>query len=158
MGEELSQLFCTITTMKTTLFIFFYATFFLILACQDNSNKPVVAPVNPNGDSELALLMRAMFEDGEGMKKKIEAGELPLNVAQFTQIHTAQATQPEKVNTDAYRKMTADYLASVDALKAADVHNAKDIYNSVISKCMSCHQAVCPGPMVRIKKLYVELD
>ena len=51
-----------------------------MLACTDYNSpekREVPAVINPNGDSELALLMRDMFEDGMRLKEQIAKGEQP---------------------------------------------------------------------------------
>ena len=58
----------------------------LVLACSNmDSSKSDLPPIqpNPNGDSELALLMREMFDDGMRMKEQIEKGDKLEVLAKF---------------------------------------------------------------------------
>jgi hypothetical protein len=113
------------------------------------------APVNPNGDSELALLMREMFEDAERMKEEIKAGKTPKVLKAFEEIYSAKATEPEKAESPIYHSYAQTYLASLNALKNADSAQAAELFHDMVNNCMSCHKAMCPGPTVRIQKLYL---
>ena len=130
---------------------------YFMLACtsinnKDQSEKP---PLNPNGDSELALLMRDMFDDGMRMKQEILDGKKPKVLKKFEAIHTAEATEPEKAESDAFKIMADVYLASLKDLKNASKEERYERYQNVVQSCMSCHQAMCPGPIVKIKKMYL---
>lgn len=134
-----------------------FLTFFL--ACTDveqsSDHLPPIQP-NPNGDSELALLMRDMFDDGMRMKQLIKAGKVPEVIENFRKIHSAQATEPEKVASEKFKLFADAYLNSLENLKDASTGEVKELYNGVVESCMSCHRALCPGPVVRIKKLYLK--
>lgn len=131
----------------------------LILSCsnveQSSDYLPPIQP-NPNGDSELALLMRDMFDDGMRMKQLIKAGKTPEVIENFEKIHSAQATEPEKAASKEFKLFANAYLNSLENLKSASPDGIKDLYNGVVESCMSCHRAMCPGPVVRIKKLYLK--
>ena len=142
------------------LLIFFAFTFiYFAVACTDfdtNTERIVPTQSNPNGDSELALLMREMFEDGLRIKEQIEKGEKPDILKKFEAIHTAEATEPEKAASETYKNFADSYLTALNGLQNADSDELFDAYQGMVQSCMSCHQALCPGPMVRIKKLYLE--
>ena len=132
---------------------------FAILACSDiDTSKSGLAATqpNPNGDSELALLMREMFDDGMRMKQQIEEGEKLEVLAKFEKIHTAQATEPEKAASEKYKVYADAYLKRIEQLKASSEEDTKGLFQGLVTSCMNCHQAMCPGPMVRIKKLYLD--
>ena len=148
----------TSTVMKLYLVSVLFLLSYLMLSCSGLGTKEqceTPKPLNPNGDSELALLMREMFDEGMRMREQILNGEKPRVLKKFEAIHTAQATEPEKANSDAFEVMADVYLASLKALKNASEEERYDRYQSVVQSCMSCHQAMCPGPMVRIKKMYL---
>ena len=46
-------------------------------------------------------------------------------------------------------------LASMENLKKAAPEERLDVYSEVVDVCMTCHTQMCPGPKVRIKKLYL---
>ena len=114
----------------------------------------VKAPINPNGDSELALLMRAMYEEADRMKKAIERGEQPEITLDYGKILTAEATEPEKAASATYKVHAQSYLQTLKALENAELAEAKVLFDEMVDSCMGCHSALCPGPKARIKKLY----
>jgi hypothetical protein len=121
----------------------------------DASNVQIVkAPINPNGDSELALLMRAMYEEADRMKKAIERGEQPKITLDYDKILTAEATEPEKAASPTYKVHAQSYLQTLKALETAELAEAKVLFDKMVDSCMGCHTALCPGPKTRIKKLY----
>jgi len=106
-------------------------------------------------DSELTPLMRDMETYYEGIKSKIESNTLDEEVRSFPEIHTAKATAPEKISNELYQGLSSIYVNSAKRLNRANV-NKRDAFNLMVDNCMSCHQQMCPGPMVRIKKLYLD--
>ncbi len=125
--------------------------YFLACATDAKSQKPL----NPNGDSELSLLMRAMFEDGMKMKAQIEKGKKPKVSIDVKQIHTAEATDPERQKIPQFDVFAQTFVQAVEALQQAEPEEAKKYYNGMVNACMNCHQYICPGPTVKIKKLYL---
>jgi len=141
--------------MKCFVTILLYCTI-LLLACNDGAKvKYIQAPINPNGDSELALLMRAMFDDGMKIKQQIAAGKMPEINKSFEEIHSAKATEPEKAASEAYKLYGNAYLNSLKNLKESPKEDLEDMYEAMVNACMICHRAMCPGPMVRIEKMYL---
>lgn len=109
--------------------------------------------INPNGDSELALLMRAMFDEAQLIKKQIADGE-PISInLDHEKILTAHATDPDKAASDEYKAFASLYLQNIEKLQSAEPAQLVSAYDNVVQNCMSCHKALCPGPVVKIKKL-----
>ena len=140
---------------QINLFAIILLSIILLTQCAEDGKKWVKAPVNPNGDSELALVMRAIYEHSDAIKKELANGKLPSQHKIFEEIHTAVATQPEEVGTELYRTMADNYLASVKKLNTSNLDNYQQHFNAMVDNCMSCHAAICPGPRVKIKKLYI---
>lgn len=112
--------------------------------------------VNPNGDSELALLMRTMFDESMAAKQLIEDGKPAPNFSeQFVTIHTAKETDPT-VRTDEFRALSEVFLKQVELLEQANDENRVAAHNNMVASCLACHKAYCPGPMVKIKKLRIK--
>jgi hypothetical protein len=130
---------------------------FIIASChQDTPAKKKI--VNPNGDSELALLMREMFDHSMEVKAQLEnEGKLD-PIKRYDEMKTAEATEPEKAASDLYKAMADTYLSTVDLANGAPPSHRKKAFNSMVDNCMSCHQQLCPGPMVKIEKLYISSD
>lgn len=136
--------------IKKSTCVLLLSCFVMLMACADEKKVKVI---NPNGDSELALLMREMYEDGQRIKKQIVNGEQPEIITRFKEIHTADATEPEKVNTDAYRMYADAYLNALNMLENSNEDDIHVNYGAMVQSCINCHQVLCPGPIVRIKKL-----
>lgn len=145
--------------MKIYFTSFIFCSILLALSCsnidQSKSCLPPIQP-NPNGDSELALLMREMFDDGMRMKQQIESGNKLEVLAKFEKIHTAQATEPEKASSEKFKMYADAYLNLIEQLKVSSLEDTEVLYQGLVESCMNCHKAMCPGPMVRIKKLYLK--
>ena len=138
--------------MKKTLALLPLCCLLLWQACSDDKTG-TTKPLNPNGDSELALLMRQMFDDGMRVKEQIQKGEKVGVQVDFEKILTAKATDPEKMQPAEFQGLATAYVEAMRALKAAKPEEAKALYSSMVTTCMNCHHNTCPGPMVRIKKL-----
>lgn len=142
--------------------LLFIALFVLLLAqCADPGQKAAEAQgaskvINPNGDSELALLMRQMFDDGMAMKEAIESGEEPKFSYDPQAIFTAQATEPEKAASQDYHAFGQAYLASVQAFQSASPEERKAFYTGMVQSCMACHEQLCPGPTRKIQRMYFD--
>lgn len=106
-------------------------------------------------DSELTLLMRDMYNYYDGIKSKVANGTLQEDIEIFQEIHKAVATSPEKSASDLYQAMATIYVQSAEKLNSSKV-NQKEAFNLMVDNCMNCHKQMCPGPMVRIKKLYLD--
>jgi hypothetical protein len=117
--------------------------------------KSEAKPLNPNGDSELALLMRDMHTNGMEVKQQILNGEKPDVKVDCERLFTAKATEPEKVANPLYKGYATAYEDAVKSLE--NEFNADPIgsYKTMVDACMNCHREVCPGPMVKIKRMYL---
>lgn len=108
---------------------------------------------NPNGDSELALLMRDMFEEAVRLKNQVKNGEALNLELNHEKILTAHATEPDKAASAEYKAFAHSYLQIIEQIKNSTTDNAALAYDNLVKNCTSCHEAMCPGPLVRIKKL-----
>jgi len=106
---------------------------------------------DPNGTSELQLTMRDMYDYFEDVKKELAAGIKPENIKAFKHIMTDTPTEKGKNVTEVYKAMAQSYFMAVENM---NLEKNQEAFNQIVNTCMSCHQQVCPGPMVRIKKLY----
>lgn len=109
--------------------------------------------LNPNGDSELALLMREMMKNSDSLRMQVMQGKLPEKFPEvFLKIHTAKPTDSEtkKASFNAYAD---NYISMLQKLYQSDSKNLNENYNAVIEACASCHSEHCPGPLKAINKL-----
>lgn len=127
----------------------------LLSNCSDSKGKSGVSRFTMREDSELTLLMRDMYNYYDSLKMNIETGEIPENIREFHEVHSAISTEPAKAQSELYQAMATVYKESADRLN----DNKGDLpkyFNLMVDNCMNCHQQMCPGPMVRIKKLYLD--
>lgn len=132
------------------------ATTILILSCSTEKQTPPAAGnyLNPNGSSELAVLMNELFTEAEMARQKIALGEKPKWKVDAKKILTAAATEPEKVASPAYKAFAASYLESLKMLRKCSPAEAPERFKMMATACMNCHNALCPGPRKRIQKLF----
>ncbi|HEX5050932.1 MAG TPA: hypothetical protein VFZ65_04095 [Planctomycetota bacterium] len=104
----------------------------------------IKSPRNPNGDSELAVLMRKFVDDLRDARTLLEAKQ---PVAKLYPTHRkmrcAWPTKPEERN-EKFDGLAQGYLAAV---RAYDTSPQQASYNAVIAGCISCHSASCGGPL-----------
>lgn len=104
--------------------------------------------------SELTLLMRSIYEEAEVAKQAIGKGERPVFTVNLEAILTAQPSVESKTKHPQYRRRAKEYLKAAAALQQSSAAEQKQAFNNMVDACMACHRLVCPGPMVRIEKLY----
>lgn len=146
------------------------ATLILVFACTSRKPEAVTeaepAPVetvhivkgDPPATSELALLMREMtvFTDSTG--KRLASGKdlLPYP-EQFKTLKTAEST-PGMVEHRTFDPFAHAWLNKLDALYTASASEKTGVFNAMVQTCAACHGQMCPGPLVRIKKLTIPED
>lgn len=128
-------------------------SFIIWIAC--NTEDPKRKMINPNGDSELAILMRDMFDEGMLVKQRVINGEEPAMKLAYHHINTAAPTVEGKTATIEYKLFAKAYEASVERFKNASGADRVSAYQNMVDNCMNCHNSICRGPMVRIKKMYL---
>lgn len=108
--------------------------------------------LNPNGDSELALLMRQMTVFTDSLKDKIAAntpvGNYP---SRFENILHAQPTD-SSLNRTVLNGFANNYLEQLRNLYQGKSTGAAGL-NSIVNSCITCHESFCQGPIKRIKKM-----
>lgn len=128
-------------------------SFIVWTACNSDESKRKM--INPNGDSELAILMRDMFDEGMLVKQSVINGEEPEMKLAYHHINTATPTVEGKTATIEYELFAKAYEASVERFKNASGADRVSAYQNMVDNCMNCHSSMCRGPMVRIKKMYL---
>mgnify|MGYP001194494407 FL=1 len=129
------------------------ATLFVLSCATDDANTASGNYTNPNGSSELAVLMNDLYREAETAKQKIALGHTPEWSVDAEKILTAAATEPEKVASAEYKAFAVSYLETVRMLKNASPAEVPAHFKAMTTSCMNCHNAICPGPTKRIRKL-----
>jgi hypothetical protein len=112
-------------------------------------------PLNPNGDSELAILMREMATWTDSCKAALLSGRtVPEKPKSVEALHTAKRTD-ETIDASLFNSMATLYEGQVVNFEQADAANKIRMYNGMVSACAGCHQNFCQGPLVRINKMMI---
>lgn len=112
-------------------------------------------PLNPNGDSELAILMREMAKWTEEAKPFAQKNELPPAFPDhFGKIMTAKSTDStmDRITFSTYAN---SWLMAYDHFRHSDESDRKEKFNAIVNACAGCHDQFCPGPLKRIGKMHV---
>ena len=140
--------------------LFILSALLFLGSCQkvknvDAANTSTVSVINPNGDSELALLMREMYDHGMKMKKALKNGEAAVAERDFAEILTAAATEPDKAASSEFKAFGQSYIEILRQLESATPEDSRQLYDAMVDNCMACHTTFCPGPKMRIKHLII---
>jgi hypothetical protein len=110
----------------------------------------IASPRNPNGDSELSVLMRQMVDDLREVRVLAEGKQAvkPL-FPTHRKMRCAWPTKVEERNAGFDARAQA-YLANVRAFDAAP---GKGTYNAMIAGCIACHAQSCGGPLDFIESM-----
>ena len=110
--------------------------------------------------SELAALMRNMYDRNLELGKQINEGNLPESFPEdFYTIHTAEATPGMVHDTAFFKTMSEQYLLNMNKItEAENQREAKIAYNDMIMTCAGCHQVYCQGPLPTIRKMKLSLN
>ena len=132
----------------------------LIYACTPaKDSADVVAPAwSPKVDqpSELAIIMRAIHQEGIERKASLESGMLSAaNSSLIFDMITAQPTEPHMVGP-AFEPHAQGFIYSYSEIASATSVPAQiEAHNNLVKSCVACHMNFCQGPISRIEKLYI---
>jgi len=105
-------------------------------------------------DSELTILMKDMEEDLKRIKADLAAGKSAKLGLDYKKVLTAHGTDAGEVPSESYQAFAKNFLQVVEAFEKSEIEKSTELFETLVTSCMNCHQVHCPGPMVRIKKLY----
>ncbi|MEX2595807.1 MAG: hypothetical protein WEC59_02675 [Salibacteraceae bacterium] len=119
-------------------------------------NEEGITIINGVERSELALLMREMYDQMDMIKDSIARGESISTdfYEAFKRIRDAHATEPAKID-DNYQSMADAFLENYKRFEESTESQA-EAYNIMIQNCVVCHEQKCPGPVKTINKLKVK--
>jgi len=111
--------------------------------------------INPNGASELALLMREMAKHAEANHDLLLAGK-PMAAApeKIATLMTAEKTDKE-LDTVLFNGLAKVYLQRLNELESAPDSLKISAHNNLVTSCSDCHSNFCPGPIKRINKMFI---
>lgn len=146
--------------MKTKIVLFLLLVMGISLtACKqkEKAESESCAPLNPNGDSELALLMRKMAKLNEDNALALREGKelVPYDGSFEKEIYSAERSM--KVEEDFFQGSAKAYIGHLNKLYAAGPQDDKvALHNNVVQACQDCHGQTCRGPLKRIDKMLVK--
>ncbi|MBP7436590.1 MAG: hypothetical protein KBA16_02615 [Bacteroidia bacterium] len=128
----------------------------ILLASWMTPQEPV-QDRNPNGSSELSLLMRRMEKQLVDARPGVLEGKLNDRnyPTEIDKINTAKPTDAE-TKTEAFPVFADIYLKSVKSFLASKPEELTENYNNVVNTCLACHSQHCPWPVSRIRKLAIK--
>jgi len=148
--------------MKKLLFLGVISVFVIACSQQIEANSKIEQSefkhpdsiLNPNGDSELSLVMRYLHFEAEKIGEKIKNGD-SVDLSEFrnlvSRLQTAVPTDSSVLDAD-YYNFSKSMLNQVD-----QISNGKSFeYNVMLGTCVACHRNTCPGPIEKINKLMIE--
>jgi hypothetical protein len=150
--------------MKFLYPIFFFVSMFLI-ACSgstEGSTSPTETAkvTNPNGMSEMSLIMEDWYNAMKNISDKLNSGNKVKSIpdAEAKDIYKAKTSKPN-IHGKEFDAFVQSYFYNYSQIeKAGSVEEQKTEFNLAVKSCLNCHEQFCHGPMVRIKKLTVNIE
>ncbi len=129
------------------------ASLLLLASCWSNNEPAKIKPFNPNGDSELAILMRKMVKTLETNKELLRNNQPPEDFSfDVAELLTAEPTKGSINDRPAYEAFTNNFIDSVAVFYTESANKVKN-YNALINACISCHETFCMGPIPVMQRL-----
>ena len=120
---------------------------------EKNTTSPSIMELADHKVSPLAQLMRDMTAFADSTKQRLLRGdELLPYPANFKDMITVEST-PGMVDHRTFDPFAFSYLHQLDSLYKVLPAQRLQAFDELIQYCAACHGQVCPGPLVRIKKL-----
>ena len=135
----------------------------MLFGCSNNQNECIDNQINPNGDSELAIVMRNLFDNSIEIKSHIielddfKLNKLPSELIQkfndnLNLLHTAKPTDKNLRDDGVYRAFANAYINTSE--KFTNNLSQKN-FNGMVNNCIQCHEKFCLGTIQKINKLYI---
>jgi hypothetical protein len=77
---------------------------------------------------------------------------------EISTLFTATPTADMHIDPITYPTFGKDYQQKVAALYSGAKKDRAQLYNALVQSCANCHGTHCPGPLMRIKKMYVPVQ
>ena len=108
---------------------------------------------NPNGDSELSIVMRNLHYQADKIRMSLEKGE-EADYSEFRKLSdllTTAVPTDSNVLDEKFYLMSGLLQKQVTALVNSE--NPSIEFDGLVSACVACHRNTCPGPIGKINKL-----
>ncbi len=103
--------------------------------------------------SSMSVMMREMFnhlrsERGKALKNR-KAGKVP---AHFYRLSSTEVSAGKTLSTD-HDQMEKEMLNALRSWEQAPAGTSGSAYRLLISRCISCHEHECPGPLIYLQEM-----
>jgi hypothetical protein len=147
---------------KKAISLYTIGALFIASCTSSNTNQESCkkeGDLNPNGSSELSIVMRKMATHLAENRDALIAGKgIVAAPKEIDDLLTAKKTDEEidKTIYDGYAKLYQQRIIELN--ETADKPDSLKIkaHNNLVSTCRDCHSNFCPGPMVVINKLDIK--
>ncbi len=144
--------------------IFAFVAGCLVLACSKEKVEQEVgearqnsSQLNPNGDSELALLMRSMTTYMEVIKDSLQKeAPIPECPTEFEALMVAKETEGMIKDRNHFNAYADQWLSDLNQVCTSSGSNRVKAYERLRSSCLNCHQSYCQGPIPKIQRLSIQ--
>ena len=134
----------------------FLFTVLLLAACSKPVKKEKVEPeMKMYQPSEMALLMRQMYEFNKLTKAQIiNRKKISAFPEEFVNIHNAIMTDPDERDSE-FDSLAVQFVKFQKATYSTKSDSTAYYFNQSVNSCIACHQTRCTGPIPKIKKLII---
>lgn len=123
----------------------------------DEKEAQISSERAPYEQSPLASLMRVMEAHADAVRDSLRTdGSLPSFPEGIKTITTATPTEDMHLDSMSFPIFAKDYQNKVAELYAVEQGDRHAAYNNLVRSCASCHKSHCPGPLMKIEKMYIE--
>lgn len=128
----------------------------LLITCGEGQ-KEVQESVVMYKESELARLMRDMWEENMKVRESLLAGEMKVELSvNYHELKTAKPTDSSDL-TPLFYSMSDHYAGLAGQFNRAPAEIKVKRFNAVVDGCVDCHKNFCIGPLQKIRKQYISV-
>ena len=107
--------------------------------------------------SELAALMRVMEAHADSVAASFaDEGPFPQLPIGVDRLKTASPTQDMHIDAISFPIFVDEYHAKLTDLYSVEESGRREAYNALVQSCANCHYSHCPGPLMKIEKMFVQ--
>lgn len=107
--------------------------------------------------SELAALMRVMEAHADSVAASFaNEGPFPQLPIGVDRLKTATPTEDMHIDAISFPIFVDEYHAKLIDLYSVEDSGRRDAYNALVQTCANCHYTHCPGPLMKIEKMFVQ--
>jgi hypothetical protein len=107
--------------------------------------------------SELATLMRNLYNDLQGHRDLVKSGQKPATtwLDKYAWVKEAEPTDAED-SGPVFEAFSDGFINALREFERSEESAVLEEYNDLVNSCIGCHQQYCIGPLEIIKKLEIK--